>query len=423
MGKLSLILLAAIGLTASYATGRALGADRRADSEMLQSADREYRARQAALSGYAEAAQRLASDPSLVGKASISPLHGRYGGSEYTVRFDVRSSVEVVVRSTAVTGSGAMEAAHVVEGLFRPRAAIGPVAASDPAAALSQVPPYMRYAIFSDKDLSLLAFPRVEANGTGFNADVHTNGKVTNLSTSMFGILPIRGFGTYSQSSLLGFTSTAAFKPPVNPDNLQTYRKIPAIDLPLFTSDGLIRDALGTAAPVTAQVPELLSVLQSTTEIVTDFRPGKVQLFGTVQLGTRQHPKLIYVDGDLVLFNATMVGYGIFVVKGSVYFDNTITGLSSLFFGKPESSVAYYTEKNVFFNGLGDVAGQIVAGGDVTFTLAPTFYGSIAARGRVNMVVAPAIRFTSPSPALTTILPGNPTTQTLQEVSAREWEV
>ena len=426
MGKLSLILLAAVGFTAVYAATQALADDRRSDSVMLRQRALETEARQAALSGYAEAAERLGSDPTLVGKTAISPLHGEHGGGEYTVRFEIVSASPYVVRARSVgvaEGAGGASEEHVVEGRFETRPVVGPVATGDPVQALGNVPPYMRYAIFTNRSLSLAAIPTVRSNGGNYNADVHTNRQILNLSTSLVGLNPVRGFGTYSESGLFGILNFGqAFKPPVNPTGLATSRKVAPVTLPLFTSDGLIRNLLGTNSTVGQSLPAVLERVQDATEFVTDFRPARTELFGTMQLGTRENPALIYVDGDLVLFNVTLRGYGIFVVRGDVIFENTLTGLGSLLFGQPESHVAYYTQKNVIFNGLGDVHGQIVAGGNVSFFLAPRFYGSIAALGSVDLVGLPSIFFTPPSPALTTILPGNPTQKILKETSVREWE-
>lgn len=426
MGKLSFLLIAAIGITALIATGRSLTNDRVAEAQTLSSLEADVRARDAALSGYAEATQTLAA-PGVVGSVALPPLTGTHGGGTYRTTFEVVTATpfEVRVRVTGQAEEQGGEAHdHVVEGTLRAQETV-PAVYSDPNLTLGQVPPYMRYAAFAGRDMSFMAFPSVRPNGSGFNSNIHANNRMNMTFTLPIGTVA-KGFGTYSGGilkPLFLFNPKPNFRPEVNPAGDETVRKVANVAFPDFTASSLLRGIAGDAGQTATSVLDLLESVEKTSRFATELRVGRTELLGDVHLGTRENPRIIYVEGDLVVFNPRHHGYGIYLVTGNVIYEGTLSGLLGWLFGKPESQVAYYVNKSVFFNGIGDVHGQIVAGGNVSFNLAPTFYGSVTARGDVSFLGMPTLRFTSPSPSLTTILPGNPSGgEVMKEVSFREWE-
>lgn len=411
---------------ALFATGRSLAADKIGEVRALSSQEAELRARQVALSGYAEARQALTA-PNIIGSSTLPALVGEHGGGRYQTTFDVNSNepYEVGVRVEGIADRRSGPAGrHVVEGTFRAQTSV-PDLSTDPTESLTRVPKYMRYAAFAGDDMRFLAFPRFRVSGNGFNSNIHANGSMNMAFTVPFGTVG-EGFATYSGGilkPLFFFNPQPNFRPNLNPSKDPTVEKVQPVDFPEFTALSLLQNAAGEANKTLTSVIDLLDVVEDVTRFATELRVGRVELLGNVYLGTRENPKIIYVDGDLIVFNPRHHGYGIYIVEGNVLFEGTLSGVLSWFFGAPESHVAYYADGSVFFNGIGDVHGQIVSNRSVTFTLAPTFYGSVTAREDVSFAGLPTLRFTSPSPALTTILPGNPSVgEVMEEVSLREWE-
>lgn len=397
MGKASLIAVALLAASVSWFQLTASDSHR---AEARHRADDQFDtlARDAAHTGHAVGAERVVSGP----PGPFAPATGRTDNGTYGVRFTERAGAarEVVVRSEGRAGASR----HVVEALFR-EVSSGPP--SSPEDGISRVPPYLRYAVFSGEALRLAVLPKVRSGVYGLNADVHTNGAL-NVATSVDALLgfgAVEGFGTHagrlSAISLLSDPSRA-FRPPTNPDGLPTLRyEEPVVTTPIDVGD-------------------VAAVHQDVGHSVRTSR-GQLRLLGRVELGTRESPKVLHVEGDLILADVRFEGYGALLVEGSVIVEATLTGLSGVLFGRPEGAVLVASEGPIVFNGVGDVEGHYLTNRSATFVGAATVHGSVAALGSVNFLVAPSIRFVPPAPSLTVGLPGRPPSR-MEMVSVREWE-
>lgn len=391
MGKHAIMIVALVAVSVGVTRNQA--ASRRAEVDDRSTHQHEILARQAAHTGYAEAAHLLTAgaDPDTLG-----PLVGRTAEAAYATEVTVEAGAPRVVR-VRVEGRAGGDVRHVVEAVFREATDGGE--GSDGWA--ERVPPYLRYAVFSGDDLRFTALPRVLSADPAINADVHTNGDL-DLGLSLGATLGGRvadGFGTYRGDlhSVPVLSDPAdAFRPPANPEGEGTLRRGEAVPAP------------------TLDVASMADRATRTTR-------GELRLLGRVELGTREAPVVHYVRGDLVLVDAQIEGYGVFLVEGAVLWESTLTGALEALAGAPESRVGVYAEGPIVFNGVGEVAGQFVSGASVTFSGAATLYGSVAARGAVNLPVAPTIRFVPPSPSLTDGLPHDPP-EGMRLVSMREWE-
>ncbi len=394
MGKIALIVAVLTAVT--LASGQAvLLSAQQSKAEARGAHGAEILARQAAQTGHAEAVHILqtGADPRV-----HDPIEGRVGGAYYRTSFDVVGEDPLSVRVRTEGRHG--DKRHVVDALLRDQSAEPP---GTPAEALANVPPYLRYAVFSGGDLNLAVLPRVETRDPDLNADIHANGDL-NLSLSLNALLnirPIPGFGTYSDRlralTLLGEPEDL-FRPRSNPEGAPSLRRTDPVPIQPFD----LREVAGDEAERTR---------------------SQLRLLGAIELGTREDPRIIHVDGDLILIDVRVEGYGAFVVDGSVVIESSVTGLLQSLNEHPESRVAIYADGSIVFNGLGDVEGQFVSNESVTFTGAATLYGSVAAVGPVRFLLAPTVRFVAPSPALTIGLPGNPPPEPMALVATREWEV
>ena len=394
MGKTALLVatLAAVAVAAS----QAILSDSQSSEAMARSTHGyEILARQAAQTGHAEALHLLqsASRP-----PPLRPIEGQVGAARYTASYDTVEAVPLSIRVRTEGRAGAKR--HVVEALLTEVIDAPP---ESPEEALMRVPPYLRYAAFSNRDLSFVALPRVVGNEPGLNGDIHANGslEMTLSLDALLGLRPIAGFGTYGRQfralSLFG-KPRDLFQPYDNPDDLPTLRR---------------------TKPVLANPfdPETVSGVRR------ESVQGTLRLLGAVELGTRESPRIVHVKGDLVLVDVQVKGYGTFVVDGSVVVESSLTGLLAALNPHPESRVAFYADGPIVFNGLGEVEGHFVSNASVTFSGALTLYGSVAAMGPVTFLVAPTVRFVPPSSVLTPGLPGTFPSDSLAVVSTREWEV
>lgn len=375
-----------------------------ADAHRAESADRtahtlEVLAREAARSGYAEAVHAIATEP----VASLTATTGALADGRYRTTYDVTlgapTDIRVRVEGTA-EAPGAEPARYVIQAHFRDLD--GVEVPTHPDTLLARVPPYLRYAAFSDGPLHLTALPRVRGASHTVNANVHTNDDL-DLALSLGAILgleAVRGFGTYG-GDLWAVPLLAdpedAFQPASNPDLLDTLRPADVVEMPRVDVDSLSRFA-------------------------TQTRPGGIELLGTQTLGTREDPEIVHVTGDLLVADVTFDGYGVFLIDGALVVDATLVGVLSMLLDRPESRVAFYADGPILFVGAGDVQGQYVSNESITFAGASRLYGSVAAGGSVDFAVAPEVRFLPPSPALTTHLPDAPPAYDLERIALREWE-
>lgn len=224
-------------------------------------------------------------------------------------------------------------------------------------ASAASVPPFLEYAVASENDLLLQgAFSVVDDGNPAWNANVHTN---SNLLIQGGGY-SVEGFGTYTgvmRKDRGGGSPANRFTPNQNPGGLATAYQSPAVSLPTFNPD----DYIG---------------------IATQTYSGNQTKSGVINLGTKENPEIIYIDGDLD-FHGTTVGYGVFIVTGTIYFH----GNSSVSSSDPTgSNLAFYSQGGIDIHGNTTVYGQMYSEGAVVSHGNFDLYGSISSQSTMSLV-------------------------------------
>ena len=371
MGKAAILIIAAsIAMGSMYSL--AAKDDARQAEARLSTHQYEVLARNAALAGYNRAKQALTDDFA----GAPAELTGTYAGSDYEVKIVKNGDVASITAIGTTATAGGSEVDFTIKSDVEKEmyVEIG-----------EKAPPFMRYAVTSEGDLSLngnvLMDLYVDANDNNtLNANMHTNGNLLITGEA----LTVRGFGTYVTSAVATPSSAlqTAFDPYWNPDNDDVTSKVTRVDIPEF------------------DVTEFLS------KVDTDKTTGAVNLSGTYDLGgTRENPYVWHVQGDLTASGGTKIkGYTTFVVEGNVSLSGNVDASEDSYAGGDESSVAFYASGNVDLSGNAKVYGQIFAGTGVSFLSGtPRVYGSVASKGVVALAGTPKIYYRVASPALTTI--------------------
>ncbi len=230
------------------------------------------------------------------------------------------------------------------------------------------VPPFFQYAVYSDGDLTLkdALYVGVEG-GSQQNANVFSNGT---LKVQGGGNL-VEGFGYYAGSAR---GDAGTFRPRYNPSNLPTTLQTATIALPHF--DPL--DYSGVATQVTN---------------------GNLDLKGHYDLGTREHPTIWLVTGNVqTKGDVSFSGYGVFLVAGKIDIKHSMTTDANI----DETTLGLYTGDNIFFKKDNvDVAAQLLAVGKVTLKRNTTIYGSIISGDKVTFSGSTQIYYRPVSSALT----------------------
>lgn len=229
-----------------------------------------------------------------------------------------------------------------------------------------EVPPWMKFALISDKDLDLGGDIYIMDDGnTAWNADVHTN---EDLSAN--GSVLVEGFGSYVQYiTLHPNVTTRFFVPNVNPANASVTRKVAQIPIPVFDPSAYIASATQviTGASTTLNANNLV-------------------------LGTKENPEIIYVAGDLYL-SGSFSGYGVFIVMGDVHVTGNVTTTSVDPLG---NNLGFYSAKGIIFHGNAAATGQFFAKNDITFGGGNALHGMAVSKsamlfqGSVNLYYRPA---------------------------------
>jgi cytoskeletal protein CcmA (bactofilin family) len=218
----------------------------------------------------------------------------------------------------------------------------------------NDVPPFLEYAIATGKDFKLNGNVNIQDdNNPEWNANVHTNSNF-----HMNGVNKIKGFLTYNGKA----TSNPSKRldenitPNVNPENLANRNRVPQVEIPDFNPDDY--------------------------KIIADEVYNSNKTFtGSMTLGTKANPKIIYVGGDLTI-SGNVTGYGVFIVKGNVTLSGNVTVSGG---DNSSSSMGIYTKGNLTANGNVTIEGQILSSKDVTFNGNSKVYGSITAKGTANL--------------------------------------
>lgn len=384
MGKVALLAIAAFTVMGVY-YGATSQSGMMATSESVAAHEYTVLAKNVALTGFSIAQQKLAA-PSFTCPAPM--IAGTYGGGSYTVQYSPCQADDVTVTSTGqiIGDFGDVHFYKVVATFHKQTTWDQP----------SVAPAFMEYALIADKDLTIkgvfltdtasVSLGAVEgATKATYNANVHTNGKLTvkgNAAT-------IRGYGTYKTAQDVQHPNV--FKPYDVKDHLSTAVVwVPeGIPIPIDDYDP---DALRTKLMSEASAK---GVYKETT--------GDVVLAGTYDFtalgATREHPYVWYINGNLKSNGAKISGYAVFLVKGGVDFGGNVD-VGNLV-GPAESNFAFYTTGDISLHGNSSVIwGQMVTRGNVVLGGTPKIYGSVVCYGTFTGNGTPDIYYFPPSPAL-----------------------
>ena len=328
----------------------------------------EVLAREAALTGYNRAKQRLAD-------GSTDGFTGMYEGGAYTVTITSNSGM------TRIKSTGAMLDGRSKTVLYEINADYKLVAG-----ALSETtPPHMNYALLTENNLNINGALISEVLVTGdagaeLNANMHTNGNLHIDGNKAH----VQGFGTYVGSGTSNPSKALqnTFQPNYNPTSLSGSYQAGRVEVPVFDS-----------AAFTSAV-----AVDATTS-------GDVVLSGNYNLGgSREDPYIWHVTGNVSSSaGTTLDGYVMFIVDGQVSLTGNVQMGATGYSGSDESSVAFYAGGNVELGGSSEIYGQIYTSGDVWLHGTPRVYGSITTGASTTLSGSPKIYYREASPGLTTI--------------------
>jgi len=160
----------------------------------------------------------------------------------------------------------------------------------DPASASG--PPFFSYSILAGADYRIDgANNNVEDDVNPlWNSNTHSNDE-TELTCSGENYLQ-KGFLTYTTSFDVDWSEGVTISPNQNPGGDPAYSFAPAVTIPDFSAVSHKNDA-------------------------DEVYEGNKTYSGTITMGTKDNPKIIYVGGQLSI-QGTVTGYGVFIVQGGI---------------------------------------------------------------------------------------------------------
>ena len=349
MGKGLAVLVAALGILGSLYTYNS----KQASVDTSQSiADHQYEilAREAALTGYGRAKQRLA-------EGDLSEFSGSYETGNYGVTFTNAGGLVNITTIGYMKDGNNEDITYQISADYK--LVTGAMSETTPA--------HMNYALLTEDNLNINGALITEVLVTGdagaeLNANMHTNGgmHISGNKAAVQGFGTFVGTGTSNPSKSLQRT----FKPNYNPTGLSGAYQSGAVDIPVFDS-----------AAFTSKV-----VVDATTG-------GDVVLSGDYNLGgTREDPYIWHVNGNVTSSGGTTIdGYVMFIVDGEVSLTGNVTMGDTGYSGPDESSVAFYAGGNVELGGNSEIYGQIYTSADVWFHGTPRVFGSITSGGTTTL--------------------------------------
>lgn len=275
-----------------------------------------YTTREAARGGFAAALRAVDALPRPLGQGLDSLV-----GSEYTYWVQTGADGAVAVVVAAEAEANGVRHRHTIEAAFQ----LGPAGGGGSAGgggAAGGAPDYLRYALFGGTKVANNGDVYVNA-ASGGNADVYTGGSIhINGSGRVQGFLDYSG----SKSDHHVRDPSRMFQPPQNPDKASAVRAVTRVGAPPF-------DAAAWATKADEAHSRGLTLNSRSS---------------TLQLGTRENPKVLYFNGDFrVNGDITLTGFGAIVVNGT-------TDISGSFrTSGTGTEVAFLTNGQV--NVLGDV--------------------------------------------------------------------
>lgn len=390
MGKATILFIAAFSMGGMfYMAGTQRGVA--ATDEAVSDYQYEVLVRNAALAGYQQARQVLASGTF---SGSQHTFSGSYDGCSYDVEIAQGASGTYAVRSYGAVQNGSGRTLTYTVYAEYDRDIVPTIS--------DEAPAFMRYALLTDDDLSLdgdvltdLYVQGDEANT--LNANVHTNGNLFIRGNSV----EVRGFGTYRGygSSNPASALTESFDPNYNPASAPSSAWADSVEIPAYDA-GLFASRID----------------------VDDSRTGDVTLSGTHTFaGTREDPYVMHVTGSLTLQGGTRIdGYVLFLVDGNVSVSGNVEAGETGYDGSDESSIGIYAGGNLDLAGNARIYGQLFVGGTVSFMQGtPTVYGNLTTQGAATLRGTPQIYYRPASPALTSVF--EPATIHLKLTAYSEW--
>ncbi len=367
MGKGLAVLVAALGLLGTMYTYNSKQSSVDTSKSIV---DHQYEvlAREAALTGYGRAKQRLA-------EGDLSEFSGSYENGNYGVVITNAGGLINIQSIGYMRDSDNEVVTYQISADYK-----------HVTGALSETTPaHMNYALLTEDNLSINGALISEVLITGdegaeLNANMHTNGNLHISGNKAY----VQGFGTYvgSGTSSPSKSLQGTFDPNYNPTNLDGAYSAGRVDIPVFD-----------AAAYTSKV-----AVDATTS-------GDVILAGDYDLGgTREDPYIWHVTGSVISSGGTTIdGYVMFIVDGAVALTGNVQMGDTGYTGPDESSVAFYSGGDVELGGNSEIYGQIYTSGNVWLHGNPRVYGSITSGATTTLSGTPKIYFREASPGLTTI--------------------
>lgn len=373
MGKTALFAIAAFTVMGAIygmsTTSGVLGT-----TQAVAEHDYEILARNAAVSGYEAVKLRLTET------FAPTTLSGSYEGATYSV-----SATSAGANLIKVTSVGL---AFLPEGGTKNFTVVATIQQETTFSDEEEVPQFMQYALITEEDLTLggnLTIDTLRMVGMDdaqYNANVHTNGKLTTNGKAA----DIRGFGTYKTTD--GVKHKSVFRPYYNPAGDPVVRRIAeGIDIPAVDFD----------------IDEMATKM---TPHRTDY--GSVTLSGTYDFSalgaTRDNPYVWRINGNVKgAGNVKLNGYVILLVDGNAEFNGNMQQIGPKP-DKTENQTAVYLSGDLKITGTADfLYAQFFVKNDVAIHGTAGIYGNIVSGGTATISGTPTIKYYPASPALTKV--------------------
>jgi len=216
------------------------------------------------------------------------------------------------------------------------------------------VPKFMNYALLTQRSIAINGNVKIlDDNNPSWNANVHTNSNF-----SMNGNNKIKGFVTYSGNMRANpsWRLNTEIVPNQNSKNLPHFQQTSLVKIPLFIPDNFRSKA------------------------TTVYNSNAIFNKKNIILGTKNNPKIIYVNGNLTI-SGNVTGYGVFIVRGNINLSGNITINAE---DPSGSNLGLYTSGNINVSGNVILKAQIFANQNLNFSGNVKVYGSITTRGASN---------------------------------------
>lgn len=362
MGQSAVILVIAATLTVGILVFASQRSTSDADVE-LASYHEKVLAREAASTGMNMTVRRLVDDPDswMLSPGSYAYTNQPYYGATFTTVVTSTHVDTVDVVSTGVDNNGT----HVIEARYaKGFTTLG-------------VPPSLKYAIISEDDLTFNgqgAKKEIRALTEESNANVHTNGDLTTHGNKVH----IEGYGSYAPGGEAHITPEKSVDSIFDPNtdengadaNVYEYEEV---DIP-----ELVADDYNSMPPAS-----YMTMGDTTLSGVVDLQAWASSLGLPAEVGTAEHPFLLYIEGSVDLSGGvTVLGYGQIVANGDINVSGNVTSSTEPepASGTPEweewaatnldaagnTTIGYYATGNFTMTGNFTVVGQVFANGSVT---------------------------------------------------------